>query len=256
VTGPKTNEGATTAGERTGTRAVVRYVRVSASKAREVLDLIRGLDVRAADDVLRFSERDVAIVVRKCLASAVANAQNNDGQDPEELYVSACFADEGPTLKRFRPRARGRATRIRKRTCHITILVSRMPEARLEQQRAKEAARPQPGRRAGRGAAAAAAARRERVARSRQAAAAAKGGPATEEITDEAIDEVVDDTEVLDAAGETGELEASDEVAAEDESAEEAVEPLAEAEEAEADEAGDAEDASGGDDETDGKKDA
>ena len=130
MTGPKTNEGATKVGERTGTRAVVRYVRVSASKAREVLDLIRGLDAKDADDVLRFAERDVAIVIRKCLASAVANAQDNDGQDPDELYVSACFADEGPTLKRFRPRARGRATRVRKRTCHITIIVSRLSDDR------------------------------------------------------------------------------------------------------------------------------
>ena len=135
---------------------------------------------RPADDVLRFSERDAAIVVRKCLASAVANAQNNDAQDPEELYVSACFADEGPTLKRFRPRARGRATRIRKRTCHITVIVSRMPEARLEQQRAKRSGPAATGRRAGRGAAAAAAARRERVARSRQAAAATKAEAGTE----------------------------------------------------------------------------
>ena len=130
MTGPKTNEGATEVGERTGTRAVVRYMRVSASKAREVLDLIRGLDAKDADDVLRFAERDVAIIIRKCLASAIANAEANDGQDPDELYVSACFADEGPTLKRFRPRARGRATRIRKRTCHITIIVSRLSDDR------------------------------------------------------------------------------------------------------------------------------
>ena len=177
MTGPKTNEGATKVGERTGTRAVVRYVRVSATKAREVLDLIRGLDAKDADDVLRFAERDIAIIIRKCLASAVANAQHNDGQDPDELYVSACFADEGPTLKRFRPRARGRATRVRKRTCHITIIVSRLSDADLERRRAKEAARPQAGRRPGRGgAAAAAASRRERVARSRQAAAAGTSG--------------------------------------------------------------------------------
>ena len=129
MTGPKTNEGATKAGERTGTRAVARYIRVSASKAREVLDLIRGLDVGAADDVLRFAERDVAIVVRKVLASAVANAQNNDAQDPDELKVVACFADEGPTLKRFRPRAQGRAYRINKRTSHITVVVA--PRAAL-----------------------------------------------------------------------------------------------------------------------------
>ena len=82
-----------------------------------MLDLIRGLPVRQADEVLQFTDRDVAIMVRKVLASAVANAQHNDEQDPEELYVKACFADEGPTLKRFTPRARGRAGRIKKRTC-------------------------------------------------------------------------------------------------------------------------------------------
>ena len=97
MTGPKTNEGATKVGENTGTRAVVKYVRSSAYKAREVLDLIRGLDVTHADQVLQFVERDIAHVIRKALASAVANAQNNDGLDPEELYVSACFSDEGPT---------------------------------------------------------------------------------------------------------------------------------------------------------------
>jgi large subunit ribosomal protein L22 len=131
VTGPKTNEGATKVGERTGTRARVRYVRSSAYKAREVLDLIRGMDVRTADETLQLVERDIAIVIRKALASAVANAANNDHMAPDELYVSACYADEGPTLKRFRPRARGRAFRIRKRTCHITVLVARLPERRL-----------------------------------------------------------------------------------------------------------------------------
>ena len=100
-------------------------MRVSAYKAREVLDLIRGKHVDEADEILQFVERDIAIIIRKALASAVANASNNDGQDPEALYVTACYADEGPTLKRWRPRARGRATRIRKRTCHITIIVSR-----------------------------------------------------------------------------------------------------------------------------------
>jgi large subunit ribosomal protein L22 len=171
MTGPKTNEGATKVGQHTGTRSVARYVRASAYKAREVLDLIRGLEVAEADGVLQFVERDIAIVIRKCLASAVANAQHNEQQDPDELFVSACFADEGPTLKRFRPRARGRAGRIRKRTCHITILVARLPEAELEKRRRRDEAKPSAAR-ARRGAASAAAARRERVARSRQAAAA------------------------------------------------------------------------------------
>ena len=75
----------------------------------------------------------------KVLASAVANARNNDELDPDELFVSACFADEGTTLKRWRPRARGRATRIRKRTCHITVIVSRLPEDKLERRRARQA---------------------------------------------------------------------------------------------------------------------
>jgi large subunit ribosomal protein L22 len=104
---------------------------VSPYKVREVLDLIRGKPVGEAEEILRFSERDAAILVGKLLQSAVANAENNDGQDREELYVSACFADEGTTIKRWRPRARGRATRIRKRTSHITIIVSRLPDEAL-----------------------------------------------------------------------------------------------------------------------------
>jgi large subunit ribosomal protein L22 len=124
VPGPKTNE-------REGTRAVLRHSRVSPYKAREVLDLIRGKPVGLAAEILRFSERDVAITIGKLLASAVANAQQNDHQEPDELYVSACFADEGTTIKRWRPRARGRATRIRKRTSHMTIIVSRLPDDQL-----------------------------------------------------------------------------------------------------------------------------
>jgi large subunit ribosomal protein L22 len=180
MTGPKTNEGATTRGERTGTRARVRYVRSSASKARVVLDLIRGKSVREADEILQFTERDIASVIRKALASAVANAQHNDLQDPEELYVRACYADEGPTLKRFRPRARGRAGRINKRTCHITIVVDRMPDDVLDARRAraeaKAASRPAA---AGGRARRTAMSRRDRVARSRQADATAAAAPAT-----------------------------------------------------------------------------
>jgi large subunit ribosomal protein L22 len=173
MTGPKTNEGATKVGERTGTRAKVRYVRSSAYKAREVLNLIRGTDVHTADETLQLVERDIAIVIRKALASAVANAVNNDNQSAEELYISACFADEGPTLKRFRPRARGRAFRIRKRTCHITVIVSRMPDRELEQRRKNEASKPTA--RGRRGAAATASGRRERVARSRATLASRRG---------------------------------------------------------------------------------
>jgi large subunit ribosomal protein L22 len=128
MTGVKTNE-------RPGTRAVHRHAGLSASKARQVLDLIRGEDVQRAAEILTGTEREAAEVVGKVLTSAVANAAHNDSQNPEELYVSACYADEGATMKRWRPRARGRATRIRKRTCHITVIVSRLPADQLELRR-------------------------------------------------------------------------------------------------------------------------
>jgi large subunit ribosomal protein L22 len=123
-----------------GTRAVLRHYRMSAYKAREVLDLVRGKDADRAEEILHATPRDGARVVAKVLASAVANARNNDQLDPDELYDSSCYADEGSTLKRWRPRARGRATRIRKRTCHITVIVSRLPEDRLERKRTQMAA--------------------------------------------------------------------------------------------------------------------
>jgi len=224
MTGPKTNEGATTRGERTGTRACVRYVRSSASKARVVLDLIRGKDVREADEILQFTERDIAIVIRKALASAVANAQHNDQQDPDELYVRACYADEGPTLKRFRPRARGRAGRINKRTCHITIVVDRLPEDALEARRAraeaKAASRPAAAGRQRR----TAMSRRDRVARSRQAAAAGGATAATATAATEAAEEATDvvETEVPEAveATEATVVEAPEAEATTDEAAE------------------------------------
>ena len=159
--GTKTNE-------RPGTRAQVRHLRVSAYKAREVLDNIRGLHVDDADGVLEFTDRAVAAEIRKVLNAAVANAEHNDEVDPNELFVSACYADEGPTLKRWRPRARGRATRIRKRSCHITVIVSRMDDKLLEQRRARtEAAVGRGGVRRD-----AAEARRARVAKSKAAAEA------------------------------------------------------------------------------------
>ena len=165
------NGSGTKTNERPGTRASVRYLRVSAYKAREVLDLIRGLHVDDADGILEFTDRAVAADIRKVLASAVANAEKNDEIDPNELFVSACYADEGPTLKRWRPRARGRATRIRKRTCHITIIVSRMDARELEQRRARtEAAVGRGGVRRD-----AAEARRARVAKSRAARAERAG---------------------------------------------------------------------------------
>ena len=137
---PKLNDGVA-ARRQVSTRATAKYLRGSASKARVVLDLIRGLDVRRADEVLQFTDRAAAADVRKVLASAVANAVHNDSQDVEELFVLACYADEGPTLKRFRPRARGRASRINKRTCHITVIVARMSDERLEIVQARQAVR-------------------------------------------------------------------------------------------------------------------
>ena len=131
--GVKTNE-------REGTRAVLRHSRMSAYKVRQVLNLIRDKDVTLAAEILANGDREAATVVGKVLASAVANAVHNDGLDAEELFVSACYADEGSTLKRWRPRARGRATRIRKRTSHITIIVSRMPDERIARRRAKQSA--------------------------------------------------------------------------------------------------------------------
>ncbi len=202
MTGPKLNEKSFVAGERSGTKATAKYVRSSASKARVVLDLIRGLDVRSADEVLQFTDRHIARDVRKVLASAVANAVNNDDQDADELFVIACFADEGPTLKRFRPRARGRASRINKRSCHITVIVARMSDDRIaiitaRQERAGGATgrgRPQSS----------AASRRARVARSRQQAGGAEV----------AIDAIDSDEEILDAEAtdETNDAETTDAV--------------------------------------------
>jgi len=206
MTGPKTNE-------RPGTRAEARYIRMSATKARAVLDLIRGLDVAQADQVLQFCERDAATPIRKCLASAVANAEHNDSQLPDELYVFACYADEGPTLKRWRPRARGRATRIRKRTCHIVVIVSRMPEELLEKQRARDEAKPS-NRAARRSGQQAQAARRERVARSRAAAAAAEEPHDHDHDVDEV--ELADDVAPHAEAEEASADEAVDEANAEE----------------------------------------
>ena len=202
MTGPKLNEKSFVAGERSGTKATAKYVRSSASKARAVLDLIRGLDVRSADEVLQFTDRHIARDVRKVLASAVANAVNNDDQDAEELYVIACFADEGPTLRRFRPRARGRATRINKRSCHITVIVARMSDERIAILTARQE---RAGGSAGRGRPqSSGASRRARVERSRQQAEGAESAidaiDADEEIVDaEVSDEATDVADVADA---------------------------------------------------------
>jgi large subunit ribosomal protein L22 len=191
VPGVKTNE-------REGTRAVLRHSRMSAYKARQVLDLIRGEDVDRAAEILSLADREAATTVGKVLASAVANAVHNDGLDAEDLYVSACYADEGGTLKRWRPRARGRATRIRKRTSHITLIVSRLPDERIARRRAR--------------AASTGAQRSRRVAgsRRRQAAAAAEQESTTQVVEpEETLDEVEADELETDEL-ETDELQDED----------------------------------------------
>ncbi|WP_144393993.1 50S ribosomal protein L22 [Pleionea sediminis] len=106
------------------TQAVLRHARISAQKARLVADQIRGLPVERALQLLQFSPKKAADLMRKVLESAIANAEHNDGADIDELTVSTVFVDEGPTLKRIKPRAKGRADRIFKRSCHITVKVA------------------------------------------------------------------------------------------------------------------------------------
>lgn len=212
--GPKTNE-------REGTRAVLRYARVSPYKLRQVIDVIRGKPVEEAADLLRFLERDAAIIVDKLLHSAVANAANNDHLDPEELYVAACFVDEGHTDKRWRPRARGRATRIRKRSSHITIIVNRLPDDRLERLQARRRAenlamrqrRVEATRRAQAEGVEGAQNRRER--RHPETIPAAEEGPGAEEVPEEEEATSAEQALLSEVAGEEAEGEAAGEPGAE-----------------------------------------
>ncbi|MEM6424035.1 MAG: 50S ribosomal protein L22 [Cyanobacteria bacterium P01_D01_bin.128] len=108
----------------TQTKAVARYIRMSPHKVRRVLDQIRGLSYREALIILEFMPYRACDPVLKVLRSAVANAEHNSGLDPASLVISEAFADQGPTLKRYRPRAQGRAYKIQKPTCHITVAVA------------------------------------------------------------------------------------------------------------------------------------
>ncbi len=144
------------------TAAKLRYHRASPPKVRQVLRLIVGQDVNEAREILRFCERGAAEPVMKLLDSAVANAEHNDNVPEDELFVARAFADEGPTLKRGRPRARGRYGRIKKRTSHITVIVARFDDDELERRRQREAASAGPTR----------VSRRRRVAESRRRARA------------------------------------------------------------------------------------
>src|SRR4051794_12592912 len=110
-------------------RATARYVRMTPMKVRRVVDLIRGMEAREALSVLQFAPQAASEPVAKVLASAVANAEHNQQLDPATLVVAVAYVDEGPTLKRFRPRAQGRAFRINKRTSHITIEVESVAPA-------------------------------------------------------------------------------------------------------------------------------
>jgi len=105
-------------------RASARYVRIAPRKVRVVADQIRGKDVEEALALLAFSPRGAAVTLRKVVESAAANAENNFDLDPEEMKIAQISVDEGPTMRRYRPRARGRATRIEKRTCHINVALS------------------------------------------------------------------------------------------------------------------------------------
>ena len=107
-----------------GARAIARHVRISPMKARRVIELIRDMPAQEALSVLKFAPQAASEPVAKVLASAVANAEHNHQLDPESLIVAVAYVDEGPTLKRFRPRAQGRGYRVLKRTSHITVIVS------------------------------------------------------------------------------------------------------------------------------------
>jgi large subunit ribosomal protein L22 len=128
--------------ERETVKAQARYVRCSARKARLVLEHIRGKQAAEAKAILAFATRAAAKDAGKVLASAIANAENNNGYDVDDLVVVAAYADEGPTLKRWRPRARGRVNRIRKRTCHITIQLAVAEPGEIKRPKPRRVAEP------------------------------------------------------------------------------------------------------------------
>jgi large subunit ribosomal protein L22 len=253
--------------ERPGVRAVHRGARVSATKVRVVLDLIRNKPVGEARTILQFTERGAADLVIKVLDSAVANAANNEDIPPDELYVAACYADEGPTMKRWRPRARGRATRINKRTAHITVIVGRYTPAELDERRARAESK-------GRVQTDAAAQRARRVARSKatgdaeQAEQVADDDLETTTAEDTAVEQTADDAATEATVEDAEAPEASDDAgddAAEAGADDAEVNDAAEADDAEAEDDADEEaaastttDAAAGDeqdDETSGKDD-
>jgi large subunit ribosomal protein L22 len=195
------------------TKAQAKFVRVSARKARLVTDLIRGKDVAEAQQTLDYCEKGAARIVSKVLNSAAANAENNHGLNADTLFVYNAYVDEGPTLKRFRPRAMGRATRINKRTSHITVILE---EREPEKAKPKRSFRRQMGKGAKRKAA-------ERAAAAEEAEMeAAKAEETTEELAEE--EELAAELDVgIEEGGAASDLEDEEEEAeeAEEEPAEE-----------------------------------
>tara|TARA_B100000579_G_scaffold410820_2_gene401098 strand:+ start:234 stop:920 length:687 start_codon:yes stop_codon:yes gene_type:complete len=214
-----------------GARSIHKFARLSASKARVVLDLIRDADLEQAREELQFCDRGAATVISKVLESAVSNAENNENLSADELYVAECWADEGPTLKRWRPRARGRATRINKRTCHITVVVAQLSGDELEMRAARLAAS---GRRS------ADQDRAARVAASKDPEAEAEAEEEAEAVESELVEEDVatDDStveaETVSEDANTSEAETPDEEQTETENAE--LEPTEDADPSDEDE--------------------
>ena len=182
--------------------AKARFVHVSATKARRVIDLVRGKSVDEALHILRWAPQAASEPVAKVIASAAANAQNNEGLDPSTLVVATVYADEGPTAKRIRPRAQGRAFRIRKRTSHITVVVESRPS---REDRADQSASTARARRAQ---ASKAAAAKKAPATKAAAEAPAKKAPEKKAPAKKAADTKTADAEAINAEQTT--TEASD----------------------------------------------
>tara|TARA_Y100000766_G_scaffold156113_1_gene134054 strand:+ start:16610 stop:17278 length:669 start_codon:yes stop_codon:yes gene_type:complete len=194
-----------------GARSTHKFARLSASKARVVLDLIRDADLEQAREELQFCDRAAATVISKVLESAVSNAENNESLSADELYVAECWADEGPTLKRWRPRARGRATRINKRTCHITVVVAQLSDDELEMRATRLAAS---GRRS------ADQDRAARVAASKETEEEEADVVEAEIPEDATTDDVTAETEAVNEDADSSETETADEEQTETENAE------------------------------------
>jgi len=194
-----------------GARSTHKFARLSASKARVVLDLIRDADLEQAREELQFCDRAAATVISKVLESAVSNAENNENLSADELYVAECWADEGPTLKRWRPRARGRATRINKRTCHITVVVAQLSDDELEMRATRLAAS---GRRS------ADQDRAARVAASKETEEEEAEVVEAEIPEDATTDDVTAETEAVNEEADSSETETADEEQTETENAE------------------------------------